>query len=52
MRDHAREKALNIRIALLEDGIRTHRMYVRDGWRDRWRPDFEPNAYLWRLIDE
>ena len=52
MEQHIREQALRIRIAVLEDAIRTHRMYVRDGWRDRWKPDLDPNAYLWRALDD
>lgn len=47
-----REQKLNTRIAVLEDAIRMHRRMVRDGWVSRWRPDREPNEYLWRTVGE
>ena len=46
------EQTLLIKIAYLEDAIRMHRRIVRDGWRSPWRPDLDPNEYLWRMVDE
>jgi hypothetical protein len=48
----AREQVLHTRIALLEDAIRMHRRMVRDGWVSKWRPDRDPNEYLWRMVSE
>jgi hypothetical protein len=48
----AREQVLATRIALLEDAIRMHRRMVRDGWVSKWRPDRDPNEYLWRMVSE
>ena len=49
-----REQALRIRIAVLENAIRTHRRVVRDGWVSPWRPDrsARPNEYLWSVLDD
>jgi hypothetical protein len=46
------EQVLRLRIAVLEDAIRMHRRMVRDGWVSQWSPDRDPNAYLWRTVDE
>jgi len=46
------EPVLKIRIAVLEDAIRMHRRMVRDGWVSRWRPDRDPNEYLWRTVPD
>jgi len=44
----------DLRIAVLEDRIRTHRMMVRDGWVSPWRPERseDPNGYLWSTLDD
>ena len=40
------------RIAVLEDRIRMHRLMVRDGWVSPYRPDRQPNEWLWGAIDD
>jgi hypothetical protein len=51
--DHALQlQVRDIRIAYLEDRIRTHRRMVRDGWVSRWRPDREPHTYLWSALGD
>ena len=51
--NHALEKqVLNIRIAVLEDRIRTHRMMVRDEWKPKWRIIPDANEYLWAVLGD
>ena len=51
--NHALEKqVLNIRIAVLEDRIRTHRMIVRDGWVPKWKEIPDANEYLWATLGD
>lgn len=44
----------HIRIAMLEDRIRTHRRVVRDGWVSPHRPDrtAKPNERLWSILGD
>jgi len=44
----------DIRIAVLEDRIRMHRMMVRDGWVSPWSPQRsdDPNKYLWSALGD
>jgi len=50
----AKLQVARIRIAILEDRIRTHRRVVRDGWTSRWRPDrsAQPNERLWSVLGD
>lgn len=45
-------QGLRIRVAYLEDRIRTHRMMVRDGWRSRWREIPDPHQFLWDALGD
>ena len=48
----AKLQVANIRIAVLEDRIRMHRLMVRDGWVSPHRPDRDANTWLWSALGD
>ena len=48
----AQLQVARIRIAVLEDRIRMHRLMVRDGWVSPHRPDREANTWLWSALGD
>ena len=48
----AQLQVARIRIAVLEDRIRMHRLMVRDGWLSPHRPDRDANTWLWSALGD
>jgi hypothetical protein len=48
----AQLQVARIRIAVLEDRIRMHRLMVRDGWVSFHRPDRDANTWLWSALGD
>ena len=48
----AKLQVADIRIAVLEDRIRMHRLMIRDGWVSPYRPDREPDTWLWSALGD